>query len=194
MSAPSGEDISIGSAWRASMMANSARDPYWQAAVRREVMDHPTAQAEIEDTCATCHMPMARVHRRDGALGFGIRELERAADEAERALAHDGVSCNVCHQIRADNLGAAASFSGGFVIRAAAVASTPSDVWTFPRGSRTTTSNAIRDQFRPDAVIAYSTIGAVRNVSHAVHQRAECRGRRNRSPPRAGPVPRVATQ
>ena len=60
LTTPSGEDVSIGSAWRASIMANSARDPYWQAAVRREVLDHPEHQAEIEDTCAKCHMPMAR--------------------------------------------------------------------------------------------------------------------------------------
>ena len=32
----SGEDISIGYQWRASIMANSARDPYWQGSVRRE--------------------------------------------------------------------------------------------------------------------------------------------------------------
>src|SRR5207245_5034730 len=32
----SGEDISIGLDWRPSMMANSSRDPYWQASVRRE--------------------------------------------------------------------------------------------------------------------------------------------------------------
>ena len=36
-----GEDISIGFAWRPTMMANSARDPYWQAGVRRESIDHP---------------------------------------------------------------------------------------------------------------------------------------------------------
>ena len=40
LTAPSGEDVSIGSAWRASMMANSSRDPYWQASVRRETLDH----------------------------------------------------------------------------------------------------------------------------------------------------------
>ena len=33
--------MSIGTTWRASMMAHSARDPYWQAGVRREVTDHP---------------------------------------------------------------------------------------------------------------------------------------------------------
>ena len=32
----SGDDVSIGFDWRASMMANSSRDPYWQASVRRE--------------------------------------------------------------------------------------------------------------------------------------------------------------
>ena len=41
LSTPAGEDVSIGSSWRATMMANSARDPYWQAAVRRETLDHP---------------------------------------------------------------------------------------------------------------------------------------------------------
>src|SRR5262245_8236358 len=35
-----GEDVSIGAAWRSTMMANSARDPYWQASVRRETIDH----------------------------------------------------------------------------------------------------------------------------------------------------------
>src|SRR6476659_9198333 len=58
--APNGEDISIGYQWRASVMANSSRDPYWQAGIRRETMDHPTAKAAIEDKCSTCHMPMQR--------------------------------------------------------------------------------------------------------------------------------------
>ena len=36
----SGEDVSIGFDWRATIMANSSRDPYWQASVRRETIDH----------------------------------------------------------------------------------------------------------------------------------------------------------
>ena len=32
----SGQDVSIGFNWRASIMANSSRDPYWQASVRRD--------------------------------------------------------------------------------------------------------------------------------------------------------------
>src|SRR5579862_6370449 len=31
-----GEDVSIGATWRSTMMANSSRDPYWQAGIRRE--------------------------------------------------------------------------------------------------------------------------------------------------------------
>ncbi len=58
--AGNGEDVSIGVSWRASMMANSSRDPYWQASVRRETLDHPSHADAIQDECAICHMPMAR--------------------------------------------------------------------------------------------------------------------------------------
>src|SRR5687768_14881716 len=45
------ENVSIGTMWRSTMMANSARDPYFQAGVRREIMDHPSLSAEIQDEC-----------------------------------------------------------------------------------------------------------------------------------------------
>ncbi|HVQ13262.1 MAG TPA: hypothetical protein VMS40_06715, partial [Vicinamibacterales bacterium] len=54
-----GEDVSIGATWRSTMMANSARDPYWHASVRRETIDHAGQSAEIQNECATCHMPIA---------------------------------------------------------------------------------------------------------------------------------------
>ncbi len=105
-----GEDVSIGYSWRASMMANSARDPYWIASVRSEVTDHPEAQAIIEDTCSTCHMPMARFeaanHGRQGEVFANL----------DNPLAVDGVSCAVCHQISNDNFGEPESFDGGFII------------------------------------------------------------------------------
>jgi hypothetical protein len=114
---PSGEDVSIGFDWRATMMANSARDPYWHAAVRREVIDHPAAQAAIEDKCSTCHMPMARF---DAAAAGGRGEVFANLPVAAptHALAADGVSCTVCHQIAAEGLGEHASFDGGFTIAA----------------------------------------------------------------------------
>lgn len=113
-----GQDVSIGHAWRATMMANSARDPYWQAAVRREVMDQPELQAAIEDTCSTCHMPMARTAARAaGRLGEVFAHVgQGAGPAADSAAALDGVSCTVCHQILPDNLGEHESFDGGFLV------------------------------------------------------------------------------
>src|SRR5215831_1813944 len=130
--APNGEDISIGYQWRASIMANSSRDPYWQAGIRRETLDHPTAKGLIEDTCSRCHMPMQRYQARaEGKVGEVFRYLEairsgaatvepeaRLEDAADvkATLAADGVSCTVCHQIRPDNFGQEASLDGNFLI------------------------------------------------------------------------------
>jgi hypothetical protein len=115
---PAGEDVSIGASWRASMMANSSRDPYWQAGVRREVVDHPAAAREIQDECATCHMPMSRTEaRRNGGRGVVFAHLP-VTGEGDRLdhLARDGVACSMCHQITDENLGTSASFTGGYVI------------------------------------------------------------------------------
>jgi len=113
-----GRDLSIGSDWSASMMANSARDPYWHAAVRREVTDHPTLGAAIEDECSKCHMPMARfaIHTAggQGPVFDHLGPAPAAAVSATHAL--DGASCTLCHQIQPDKLGERESFVGGFVI------------------------------------------------------------------------------
>jgi hypothetical protein len=118
LTTPTGEDVSIGSTWRASIMANSARDPYWQASVRRETIDHPSVSREIEDECATCHMPMSRAQAsiagRSGEI-FAHLPIGRDEDAADM-LAADGVSCALCHQIQDDRLGTKESFTGGFVL------------------------------------------------------------------------------
>jgi hypothetical protein len=112
---PDGRDVSIGVAWRASMMANSARDPYWLASVRRETLDHPLKARAIEDECAICHMPMTRTLARAAAReGEIFRILGGAESDDEHRLAVDGVSCSLCHQIGADRLGTRESFVGGF--------------------------------------------------------------------------------
>ena len=117
LTSATGQDVSIGYMWRASMMANSARDPYWHAAVRREVTDHPEARAAIEDKCSTCHMPMAHVAAAAaGELSEVFSNIESMRVEPAGHLAADGVSCAVCHQIEPDNFGTEESFTGGFVI------------------------------------------------------------------------------
>ena len=101
-----GEDISIATDWQPSMMANSARDPYWQASVRRETQDHPMATHTIESTCATCHMPMARYHAH--AVGLPATVFTHLSIGQKQSplsrLAADGVSCTLCHQIQTDRL------------------------------------------------------------------------------------------
>ncbi len=101
LTTPSGEDVSLGFAWRASIMANAARDPYWHAAVRREILDHPAETAAIQDECAACHMPMARWQ--DHVAGRKAEIFARLPTEPRLGggdpLALDGVSCSLCHQL-----------------------------------------------------------------------------------------------
>jgi hypothetical protein len=98
-------------------MANSSRDPYWQASVRREIIDHPGSRAHIEDECATCHMPMARYEaNQEGRMGQVFAHLPFNGNNRAGRLAADGVSCSLCHQIGKAKLGTSDSFIGGFVI------------------------------------------------------------------------------
>ncbi len=119
---PKGEDVSIGADWRASMMANSSRDPYWQASVRRETLAHPTVAAAIEHECSACHMPMSRYQAKaGGGMGEVFAHLPVVPQGGpESALAVDGVSCTMCHQIGKDKLGERESFVAGFVVDTAA--------------------------------------------------------------------------
>ena len=108
-------------------MANSSRDPYWQASVRRETLDHPSHQAAIEDECATCHMPMARtLASAGGGRGqvFAHLPIGQTDSDAGR-LAADGVSCTLCHQIDRDRLGTRDSFTGGYVVKPAPASGAP---------------------------------------------------------------------
>ena len=117
LTTPSGKDISIGTDWRGSIMANSSRDPYWQASVRREGIDHPESKAAIEDTCSSCHMPIARYEAKlQGQLGAVFAHLPFDDDPKKNAAAEDGVTCSVCHQIAKEKLGTPETFTGQFII------------------------------------------------------------------------------
>jgi hypothetical protein len=112
-----GNDVSNDSHWRSAMMANSARDPFWQAKVSSEVTRNPDLKDVIEDKCANCHTPMA--HTELSAKGEMVELLEDGLlqpDNPFHASAIDGVSCTLCHQIQNLNLGEKESFSGGYGI------------------------------------------------------------------------------
>jgi hypothetical protein len=113
-----GEDISIGFEWRASIMANSSRDPYWQGSVRRESIDHPESNQAIQDECTVCHMPAVRMADRDAGRhtdAFSRFEHMQLFPKGDKA-AEDGVTCSVCHQIEKTGLGTDATFVGNVVI------------------------------------------------------------------------------
>jgi hypothetical protein len=115
---PSGEDVSIGSNWSSSMMAHAARDPYWQASVRRETLAHASSKAAIENECSACHMPMTRFRAKASGMMesvFANLPINMAANR-HGLLAADGVSCTMCHQIEDKNLGDRASFTAGFSV------------------------------------------------------------------------------
>lgn len=112
----SGEDISIGFQWRASIMANSSRDPYWQGSVRRESIDHPESTAAIEDECSTCHMPLVHLAAKAHGQQAGIFAHLPLAVPKENDPAADGVTCSVCHQIEKTGLGTSATYNGNVVI------------------------------------------------------------------------------
>jgi hypothetical protein len=116
-----GQDVSTDRLWRSTMMANSARDPYWQASMRAEVLEHPEYKEFIEDKCASCHMPMARftaLNHPAGQAEYGFVFEDGFIDETHplHKLALDGVSCSLCHQIEGDNFGLQESFSGEYAI------------------------------------------------------------------------------
>jgi hypothetical protein len=110
-----GRDISMVRLWRSSMMSLAGRDPVYLAAFAHELEENPAARALVETTCTRCHTASASVEH--GLLGTRqtFAALTTGTDPLS-TLARDGVTCTVCHQIRDEGLGTAASFTGGFVI------------------------------------------------------------------------------
>ena len=102
---PGGWQVNPTDDWRSTLMANSAKDPFWRAKVSHEVANNPAHQLELEDKCTSCHAPMGHFAAHfDGAAHYTMAEL------AHDSLALDGVSCNACHQ--QSPVGIGSSFSG----------------------------------------------------------------------------------
>lgn len=105
---PFGDDINVVDDWRATMMANSAKDPFWRAKVSHEVLLHEQHKEVIEDKCTSCHAPLGHFNAKHiGLAHYGMADLEMDV------LGQDGVSCLACHQMSADSLGQV--FSGEVV-------------------------------------------------------------------------------
>ena len=97
---PDGWNVNVTDDWRSTLMANSAKDPFWQAKVSQEVAINPSHQLELEDKCTSCHAPLGHfAAHHDGQEFYSMAEL------LLDSLALDGVSCNACHQQSDENIG-----------------------------------------------------------------------------------------
>ena len=95
-----GNDISPVTTWRATMMANAAKDPFWRAKVSHEGLVNPELKDEIENVCTKCHSPNGHfeaIHL--GQLPYTMEDV--IADP----MALDGVSCTSCHTMTDEGFG-----------------------------------------------------------------------------------------
>ncbi|MFN6379174.1 MAG: hypothetical protein ACK4WD_07855 [Flavobacteriales bacterium] len=88
-----GNDVNVVDDWSSSMMALSARDPYWRAKVSHEVAVNPGHQQELENLCTKCHAPMGNYASQ--SQGFDHYSIEQMVEDP---VALDGVSCLACHR------------------------------------------------------------------------------------------------
>jgi hypothetical protein len=112
MRSSTGADISPVTEVLAGMMSLSARDPYYLAALRREIAANPGAKSTIEATCNRCHAPVGFAE----AGKLSIEDLVAGTTDAA-ALGREGVGCAGCHSLDPDGLGEEKSFTGGQPLR-----------------------------------------------------------------------------
>ncbi|MBL7802521.1 MAG: hypothetical protein JNL02_02215 [Saprospiraceae bacterium] len=88
-----GKDVNIYDDWRSTMMANSAKDPFWRAKVTHEILVNPAHSLELQNKCTSCHAPaghyQAKLKRHE--------EFYTLADLYTDSLGLDGVTCQACH-------------------------------------------------------------------------------------------------
>lgn len=114
-----GVDVNFTDDWRATMMANSARDPFWKAQVSHEGIIDPGHKDLLEDECTSCHAPLGRYSHHF----LNPTQEYTLADLASDPLGQDGVTCMACHSLSGSNLGS--TFSGQFTLDTQRVAYGP---------------------------------------------------------------------
>ncbi|MDP4730802.1 MAG: T9SS type A sorting domain-containing protein [Flavobacteriales bacterium] len=104
-----GSDVSPATNWRGTMMANSAKDPFWKAKVNHEILVNPAHSQELVNKCTSCHAPVGRFTNLLDLNNPNYTMEELALD----SLALDGVNCGACHQQKMDGpQGVGKHFSG----------------------------------------------------------------------------------
>jgi hypothetical protein len=102
-----GNDVNLVDRWSSTMMALSAKDPFWKAKVRQEIMINPGHAGELQNKCLDCHAPLgAYTSKYHGHPFYTLADLENDT------LGKDGVSCASCHAIGPNGLGTGSFYSG----------------------------------------------------------------------------------
>ncbi len=102
-----GVNLSPYGEWNWSMMGLAGRDPIFHAQLESEISMHSSGDLpeEIQNLCFRCHGVMGqRQFHIDGAGEYFTRDILQVTDPSDPdhkygALARDGISCTVCHQI-----------------------------------------------------------------------------------------------
>jgi hypothetical protein len=95
-----GVDVNVTDDWRSTMMANSARDPFFRAKVSHEGLVDPDEQIAIENKCLSCHAPLGMHEERMlGHAPFNMAMLDTSV------MGLEGVGCLACHQQVPDSAG-----------------------------------------------------------------------------------------
>lgn len=97
----SGVDVNMYDDWRSTMMANSARDPFWRAKVTHEILVNPSHSLELQDKCTSCHAPAGHYQ----AKLKQHQEYYTLYEMYDDSLGLDGVTCQICHAQAPDMLG-----------------------------------------------------------------------------------------
>ena len=112
-----GQDVSIASPWRASIMANSARDPTGRpACAARPWITHPPHRPlRTSAPHATCPCSTSSTNLPATTPPFYLA-CRSTPLTMPIAAAADGVSCTVCHQAEPAALGTSDSYNGNLTI------------------------------------------------------------------------------
>ena len=87
-----GRDVNVVDDWRSTMMANSARDPFFRAKIAHESLVNPAHAEALQNKCLGCHAPLGMHEERMlGHAPFTLAQLDTSH------LGLDGVSCLSCH-------------------------------------------------------------------------------------------------
>jgi hypothetical protein len=124
---PTSINLSTYGEWRYSMMGLSGRDPIFFAQLDTESTVHSNLQGKgifsapyIQDTCLSCHGVMGQrqyhLDKGNGPLTFFTRNQLNDPNSKYAALARDGVSCMVCHQMIDQKLDDPSTYTGKFLL------------------------------------------------------------------------------